>query len=44
VKLIKVNMGGKSINMTDVPQKYGGLGGRGLTSIMISNEVPPAGG
>jgi hypothetical protein len=28
VKLIKVNMGGKSINMSDVPQEYGGAGGQ----------------
>jgi aldehyde:ferredoxin oxidoreductase len=42
MKLIKVNMGSKTIAVEDVPQDYAGLGGRGLTSIMINAEVPPA--
>ena len=41
MKLIRVNMNEKSINIEDVPQDYAGLGGRGLTSIMINAEVPP---
>ncbi len=41
MKLIRVNMGDKTINVQDVPQDYVGLGGRGLTSIMINAEVPP---
>jgi aldehyde:ferredoxin oxidoreductase len=31
----------KSIKTEDVSEQYGGLGGRGLTSIMINTEVPP---
>ncbi len=41
MKLIRVNMNEKTINIEDVPQDYMGLGGRGLTSIMVSAEVPP---
>lgn len=33
-------MGTKSVNVEDVPQEYMGLGGRGLTSIMINADVP----
>ena len=41
MKLIRVNMKEKTIQAEDVPQDYMGLGGRGLTSIMINAEVPP---
>jgi len=41
MKFIRVNMNEKTINVEDVPQDYMGLGGRGLTSIMINTEVPP---
>jgi len=41
MKFIKVNMNKKTIGVEDVPEKYKGLGGRGLTSIMINQEVPP---
>jgi aldehyde:ferredoxin oxidoreductase len=41
MKFIRVNMGEKTIQVEDVPQEYMGLGGRGLTSIMINAEVPP---
>ena len=41
MKFIKVNMNKKIITIEDVPQEYMGLGGRGLTSIMINAEVPP---
>ncbi len=41
MKFIRVNMNEKTINIEDVPQDYMGLGGRGLTSIMINAEVPP---
>jgi len=34
-------MNTKSIVVEDVPKVYRGLGGRGLTSIMINAEVPP---
>jgi aldehyde:ferredoxin oxidoreductase len=41
MKLVRVNMNEKAIKIEDVPQDYVGLGGRGLTSIMINAEVPP---
>lgn len=41
MKFIRVNMSKKAITIEDVPQDYLGLGGRGLTSIMINEEVPP---
>ena len=41
MKFLKVNMTNKIVNIEDVPQEYMGLGGRGLTSIMINAEVPP---
>jgi aldehyde:ferredoxin oxidoreductase len=41
MKFIRVNMSNKTITVEDVPQDYLGLGGRGLTSIMINTEVPP---
>ncbi len=40
MKFIKVNMTEKDIRIEEVPQDYIGLGGRGLTSIMITAEVP----
>jgi aldehyde:ferredoxin oxidoreductase len=41
MKFIRVNMNEKTIDVENVPQEYWGLGGRGLTSIMINAEVPP---
>jgi aldehyde:ferredoxin oxidoreductase len=41
MKFVRVNMNEKAIKIEDVPQDYVGLGGRGLTSIMINAEVPP---
>jgi aldehyde:ferredoxin oxidoreductase len=41
MKFIRVNMSNRTIAMEDVPPSYLGLGGRGLTSIMINAEVPP---
>jgi aldehyde:ferredoxin oxidoreductase len=41
MKILRVNMADKTIGVEDVPQEYSGLGGRGLTSIMINAEVPP---
>jgi len=41
MKLIRVNMSDKIIRIQDVPQDYAGLGGRGLTSIIVNAEVPP---
>ncbi len=41
MQFIRVNMSEQTVRVEDVPQDYVGLGGRGLTSIMINNEVPP---
>ncbi|MGE5841248.1 MAG: aldehyde ferredoxin oxidoreductase family protein [Deltaproteobacteria bacterium] len=41
MKFLKVNMSKKSVQFQDVPKEYVGLGGRGLTSVMINAEVPP---
>lgn len=41
MKIIRVNMTDKTIRTEDVPQEYAGLGGRGLSSIIINTEVPP---
>jgi aldehyde:ferredoxin oxidoreductase len=41
MKFIRVNMTTKTVSVEDVPREYLGLGGRGLTSIMINAEVPP---
>ncbi len=40
MKFLKINMNDLSIKVEDVPKEYLGLGGRGLTSIMINNDVP----
>jgi aldehyde:ferredoxin oxidoreductase len=42
MKIIRVNLTNKSINTQALPQEYAGLGGRGLTSNLINNEVPAA--
>lgn len=41
MKLIRVDMVDKSIRYEEIPPAYQGLGGRGLTSVMINAEVPP---
>jgi aldehyde:ferredoxin oxidoreductase len=41
VRFIRVNMSEGTVVAQDVPQHYAGLGGRGLTSILINAEVPP---
>jgi aldehyde:ferredoxin oxidoreductase len=41
MKFLKVNMSKKSSQFLEVPKEYVGLGGRGLTSVMINAEVPP---
>jgi len=40
-KILRVNMTSLSINVEENFSIYGGLGGRGLTSTIIANEVPP---
>ncbi len=42
MQFIRVNMSNQTVTVEDVPADYAGLGGRGLTSIMINNEVPPS--
>ena len=42
MKIIKIDIQNQGIENIDVPQDYLGLGGRGLTSLMINAEVPPA--
>lgn len=41
MKFIRVDMTRKSINVEEVPEKYFDLGGRGLTSVLVNDEVPP---
>jgi hypothetical protein len=41
MKFLHVDMTRQQINVEDVPEDYIGLGGRGLTSILINAEVPP---
>jgi aldehyde:ferredoxin oxidoreductase len=41
MKFLRVDMTHKTTQYEEVPQPYIGLGGRGLTSIMIDAEVPP---
>ena len=38
-KIIRVNMSDLSVKSEDVPEAYEGLGGRGLTSAIVSKEV-----
>ena len=37
---LKINMTSKNISAEDLPHIYAGLGGRGLSSVFINNEVP----
>ena len=41
MKFIRVNMSTKAVSVEDVSEQYKGLGGRGLTSVMVNEEVPP---
>jgi len=40
-KTLRLNMSEMSITLEDVPQEWVGLGGRGLTSAIIADEVKP---
>ena len=42
MKVVRVDMTGKTIRTEEVPAAYAGLGGRGITSMMINAEVPAA--
>ena len=39
--ILRINMRNKSHSLEGVPEKYGTLGGRGLTSTIVHDEVPP---
>lgn len=41
MKIIRVNLTDQTIRVEAVPAEYMGLGGRGLTSIIVNHEVPP---
>ncbi len=41
MQFIRVNMSEQTVEIEDVHQDYVGLGGRGLTSIMMDNDVTP---
>jgi aldehyde:ferredoxin oxidoreductase len=40
-KILRVNMENLEANFEDYPEDYAALGGRGLTSTIVSKEVPP---
>lgn len=40
-KILRVNVNEDQIEFEDVPEEYEGLGGRGLTSQIVSDEVDP---
>jgi len=40
-KILRVNMTDRTVTYEDVPDKYRFLGGRGLTSTIVYDEVPP---
>jgi aldehyde:ferredoxin oxidoreductase len=40
-KILRVNMSDLSIKSEEIPEEYQGLGGRGLTSAIVSKEVEP---
>ena len=42
MKFVRVDMTTRKIASEEVPAAFAGLGGRGLTSILIDAEVPPA--
>ena len=39
--VLRINMTDRSCRLEDVPAAYKNLGGRGFTSTMVANEVPP---
>lgn len=40
-KILRVNMADLSVKSEDIPEAYEGLGGRGLTSAIVADEVEP---
>ena len=41
VKLLRVNMTDQTMKLEDLPEEYQGMGGRGLTSLIVATEVDP---
>ncbi|MDR2422218.1 MAG: aldehyde ferredoxin oxidoreductase, partial [Deltaproteobacteria bacterium] len=41
VKILRVNMATQECEFQDPPEAYAGLGGRGLTSLIVNKEVKP---
>ncbi len=39
--ILRLNMNDLSYRLEDLPAAYKNLGGRGMTSTMVHNEVPP---
>ncbi len=39
--IVRINMTDRSYKVEDVPEKYAKLGGRGITSMIVADEVPP---
>ena len=40
-KIMRINMSESKVKIEETPKEYKGLGGRGLTSCIVSMEVPP---
>ena len=40
-KIVRVNMSDLKVVAEEIPKEYQKLGGRGLSSMIISKEVPP---
>jgi aldehyde:ferredoxin oxidoreductase len=40
-KILRVDMTDQSVKFEEIPEKYQGLGGRGLTSTIVAGEVDP---
>jgi aldehyde:ferredoxin oxidoreductase len=40
-KILRINMANLTTSTETVPKEWAGLGGRGLTSTIVANEVPP---
>lgn len=40
-KILRVDMNSLKCTLTDIPNEYTGIGGRGLTSMLVAREVPP---
>ncbi len=40
-RILRVNVGDRVVKFEEIPEKYAMLGGRGLTSRIVFDEVPP---